>query len=170
MKKKLIAISVITVMSITPAFANYIESPRGISQSEWHASSTYQNFQCPTGTSRGEGVDMNFTTTRSDDFYFVTCSPIIIIPTPTPTPTPVISETSTVTVIPIITENTNISSSSTSSETTTITPTPVVTETSTSTSTTPTNSTTSTTLTNSQLLTLIMNLINQLMALIAQMK
>jgi hypothetical protein len=168
MKKKLIAISVITVMSITPAFANYIESPRGISQSEWHASSTYQNFQCPTGTSRGEGVDMNFTTTRSDDFYFVTCSPIIIIPTPTPTP--VISETSTVTVIPIITENTNISSSSTSSETTTITPTPVVTETSTSTSTTPTNSTTSTTLTNSQLLTLIMNLINQLMALIAQMK
>jgi hypothetical protein len=168
MKKKLIAISVITVMSITPAFANYIESPRGISQSEWHASSTYQNFQCPTGTSRGEGVDMNFTTTRSDDFYFVTCSPIIIIPTPTPTP--VISETSTVTVIPTITENTNISSSSTSSETTTITPTPVVTETSTSTSTTPTNSTTSTTLTNSQLLTLIMNLINQLMALIAQMK
>jgi hypothetical protein len=167
MKKKLIAISVITVMSITPAFANYIESPRGISQSEWHASSTYQNFQCPTGTSRGEGVDMNFTTTRSDDFYFVTCSPIII---PTPTPTPVISETSTVTVIPTITENTNISSSSTSSETTTITPTPVVTETSTSTSTTPTNSTTSTTLTNSQLLTLIMNLINQLMALIAQMK
>jgi hypothetical protein len=53
-----------------------LESPRGISQNEWNKSSEYQNFQCPTNTARGEGVDMNFTTNRADDFYYVTCTPI----------------------------------------------------------------------------------------------
>jgi hypothetical protein len=92
MKRK--AIFVIALLMIMPnANASGIRSANGQSQSAWNATPEYQNFQCPAETSRGEGVDMNFTTDRSDDYYFVNCSPIV-----TPVPAPVISNTETSTV------------------------------------------------------------------------
>ena len=107
MKAKVITVTIaLTVATTTFAYADGIQSPRGISQSAWNASSTYLNFQCPSGTARGEGVDMNYTTDRSDDYYFVECNPIVVYtPTPTPTPTPTtiasttVSDTSTVTTV-----------------------------------------------------------------------
>ncbi len=159
MKTKIItAIIGLTVTTIVPVYADGIQSPRGISQSAWNASSTYQNFECPSGTSRGEGVDMNYTTDRSDDYWFVTCEPTVIYTQPIPIPTPTVSDTPTVTV----------------------TPTPTVTETSTVTSTVSSNSTISSTtdsstvvtptLTNNQLITLILELFNKIIALFAQLK
>jgi len=105
MKAKVITVTIaLTVATTTFAYADGIQSPRGISQSAWSASSTYLNFQCPSGTARGEGVDMNYTTDRSDDYYFVECNPIVVYtPTPTPTPTTIasttVSDTSTVTTV-----------------------------------------------------------------------
>jgi hypothetical protein len=104
MIRKIIGLTIAS-LAITPiAYAHDLRSPLGISQAEWNASATYQNFQCPAGTSRGEGVDMNFTTTRSDDFWFVKCNPtpVYVAPIPVaPTPsvlTPVIpSDTATAT-------------------------------------------------------------------------
>jgi hypothetical protein len=159
MKAKIItAIIGLTVTTIVPVYADGIQSPRGISQSAWNSSSTYQNFQCPSGTSRGEGVDMNYTTDRSDDYWFVNCEPIVIYTQPIPIPTPTVSDTPTVT----------------------ITPTPTVTETSTVTSTVSSNSTISSTntsstvvtptLTNNQLITLILELFNKIIALLALLK
>jgi hypothetical protein len=164
MKAKVItAIIGLTVTTIVPAHANGIQSPRGISQSAWNASSAYQNFQCPEGTGRGEGVDMNFTTDRSDDYYFVTCNPIVIYIPTTPTfsyPTPTVSETSTVTTV--------LTTPVTNTETITAT---VDTSTSTSTNTSSsTNTVTTSPLTQSQLITLILELFNKIMALLAQLK
>jgi hypothetical protein len=90
MKGKVI-IGLALALASSPAYADGIQSARGISQSDWSASSAYKNFQCPEGTARGEGVDMNFTTDRSDDYYYVSCNPIFVsktalIPTPTLTP------------------------------------------------------------------------------------
>lgn len=159
MKAKIItAIIGLTVTTIVPVYADGIQSPRGISQSAWNASSTYQNFQCPSGTSRGEGVDMNYTTDRSDDYWFVNCEPIVIYTQPIPIPTPTVSDTTTVT----------------------ITPTPTVTETSTVTTIISSGSTISSTndsstvvtptLTNNQLITLILELFNKIIALLTQLK
>ena len=90
MKRTIIAVALCLVA--TPAYADStrIESPRGITQSEWNASDAYRNFQCADNQSRGEGVDMNFTTNRSDDYWFVECTTRIVVPifTPVPTPTP----------------------------------------------------------------------------------
>lgn len=163
MKAKILtAVIGLTVTTIVPVYADGIQSPRGISQSAWNASSTYQSFQCPSGTSRGEGVDMNYTTDRSDDFYFVTCDPIVIYTPPTVTTSPTVSDTPTVTTTP------------------TVSPTPTVTETTTVTSTVSSNTTISSTndsatavtstLTNSQLITLILELFNKILALLAQLK
>jgi hypothetical protein len=110
MKRTTVA-AILVLATISPvAQANQvarIQSAPGQSQSDWTASAEYQSFQCPTGTDRGEGVDMNFTTNRSDDYYFAYCyerpAPVpIIIPTPAPTsspaPTPIpIVETATAT-------------------------------------------------------------------------
>ena len=96
--KKTIAVITVCLMA-TPAYADSsrIESPRGISQSAWNASSTYLNFQCPANTSRGEGADMNFTTDRGDDFYFVECEPItVVIPNITIPYVPIVADTPTV--------------------------------------------------------------------------
>ncbi len=83
-----------------------IQSAPGQSQASWNASAQYQAFQCPTGTARGEGVDMNYTSTRSDDFHYAICVELwqpaptpVPTPSPTPSPTPQ-SETATVTVAP----------------------------------------------------------------------
>ena len=127
--KRIIIGLVIALASAQTASANGIRSPLGVSQAEWNASETYKNFACPENTSRGEGVDMNFTTTRSDDFYFVKCEAIVITPTPIllpivtpipkPTPTPIaISETATVTVPTPVTQ---IPAQTPIQETTTIT-------------------------------------------------
>jgi hypothetical protein len=93
MKRVIIGL-VLTMATAQTASAFDLQSPRGISQNEWNASSEYLNFQCPTNTARGEGVDMNFTTTRADDFYFVRCTPIQI-----PTKIEIMETTTAITVI-----------------------------------------------------------------------
>jgi hypothetical protein len=50
-----------------------ITSSAGITQAQWEATSTYKSFVCPTGSEKAVGVDMNFTTTRSDDRWFAYC-------------------------------------------------------------------------------------------------
>jgi hypothetical protein len=76
--KRVIIGMVLALVTAQTASAFDLESPRGISQDQWNKSNEYQNFQCPANTARGEGVDMNFTTNRADDFYFVTCTPVQI--------------------------------------------------------------------------------------------
>ena len=122
MKRK--AILVVAIMMIMPgAHAAGIRSAAGQSQSAWNASTEYQNFQCPAGTSRGEGVDMNFTTDRSDDYYFVECNPIVVS-----TPAPVIQPTITPETSTVITRTdtpTVVSTGTTTGTTTTTSTTPV---------------------------------------------
>ena len=50
-----------------------ITSSPGLTQAQWEATSTYKSFVCPTGSGKAVGVDMNFTTTRSDDTWFAYC-------------------------------------------------------------------------------------------------
>jgi hypothetical protein len=162
MKVKIItAIIGLTVTTIVPVYADGIQSPRGISQSAWNASSTYQDFQCPSETSRGEGVDMNYTSDRSDDFYFVTCNAIEVYMPRGPLVSPIISDTSTVTtevIIPI-----------TNAETITATvDTPLTISSNTNSSNTTNNVTP--TLSNTQLITLILELFNKIIALLTQLK
>jgi hypothetical protein len=115
----------VTALMLIPnsAHAFDLRSPNGITQQQWNNSPEYLDFKCPVNTSKGEGVDMNFTIDRSDDFYFVTCNPIYVIPT---IENPI--ETSTVTVIPnvsvtIDTPTTTVSSNSTVTQTTQTIPT-----------------------------------------------
>jgi hypothetical protein len=53
--------------------ATRITSATGVSQSSWESTSTYKNFQCPAGSGRATGVDMNFTISQSDDKWFAYC-------------------------------------------------------------------------------------------------
>jgi hypothetical protein len=156
MKVKVIVVTIaLTITATTYAVADGVQSPRGISQSDWNASSTYQNFQCPSGTARNEGVDMNYTTNRNDDYWFVTCDPIpVYVPAPINTTTPIatVSDTATVT-----TNNTNtISSNTTITNTNTTVITPVATDT-----------TTATTLTNADIYTQLSALFAKIFALLA---
>lgn len=50
-----------------------IQSSPGVTQSQWEATSTYQNWSCPAGAGRAGGVDMAFTTTNADDTWFNYC-------------------------------------------------------------------------------------------------
>jgi hypothetical protein len=50
-----------------------IWSEPGVSQSQWEATDTYKTFSCPAGTGRGMGVDLNFTSSNSDDRWFAYC-------------------------------------------------------------------------------------------------
>lgn len=88
--KRTIVAAILALATISPiAQANEvsrIQSAPGQSQSAWNASSEYQAFQCPAGTSRGGGVDMNYTTTRSDDYFYEYCYER---PAPTPPITPI---------------------------------------------------------------------------------
>ena len=163
MKAKIItAVIALTVTTIVPVYADGIQSERGISQSAWNASDTYRNFQCPSGTSRGEGMDMNYTTNKSDDYYFVTCEPIAVfepkIETPLPTQSPSVSVGSTSTVLSTVT------ATETSTVTTPINSSSIISSTNSS----PTVVTP--TLTNNQLITLILELFNKIIALLAQLK
>ena len=118
--KKIISALVFSLVVVgfapaTAATVSRLDSAPGQSQSDWEATDAYKAFTCPEGTLRGGGVDLNFTTDRSDDKYFVTCdepSPVstptpdsstvtspsvtetVTAPTPTPTPTPTASSTS----------------------------------------------------------------------------
>ena len=63
-----------------PGVSNGVEIPGlritslyGLTQAQWEATSTYKSFVCPTGSGKAVGVDMNFTTTRSDDTWFAYC-------------------------------------------------------------------------------------------------
>jgi hypothetical protein len=76
--KKIISALVFSLLAVgvAPAHAatvSRLESAPGQSQSDWEATDAYKAFVCPEGTLRGGGVDLNFTTDRSDDKYFVTC-------------------------------------------------------------------------------------------------
>ena len=118
--KKIVSALVLSLVVVgfapaTAATVSRLDSAPGQSQSDWEATDAYKAFTCPEGTLRGGGVDLNFTTDRSDDKYFVTCdepSPVstptpesstvtspsvtetVTAPTPTPTPTPTASSTS----------------------------------------------------------------------------
>ena len=75
----------LVVVGFAPANAaivSRLDSAPGQSQSDWEATDAYKAFTCPEGTLRGAGVDLNFTTDRSDDKYFVTCDE----PTPVAAP------------------------------------------------------------------------------------
>ena len=112
---KKIIIVVITSLALPVSFANAdgIKSPLGMRQAEWMATSTYQNFQCPAGTVKSEGVDMNFTSDNNDDYWFANC---VIFPTSSAVPKPILTpisenpnqiETSTVKTVaaqPVVTQ------------------------------------------------------------------
>lgn len=73
-----------------------ITSSAGITQAQWEATNTYKSFVCPTGSGKAVGVDMNFTTTRSDDRWFAYCVKTWIQPAnqnPTITDTKTVSAT-----------------------------------------------------------------------------
>ena len=66
----------LVAIGIPPASAatvSRLDSAPGQSQADWEATDAYKAFICPEGTLRGGGVDLNFTSDRSDDKYFVTC-------------------------------------------------------------------------------------------------
>jgi hypothetical protein len=168
MKAKIaITVSALLLGTITTANADlYIQSPIGLTQAQWNASDAYKNFTCPAGYGRGEGIDMNFTTSRADDFWFVSCSLIdvfvepetlrptpIVTPSPTPSSTPSSTETVTATVAP---SPTPAPSPTTTTETTT-----AVTDTTTA---------TSASVTVDSLYAQIMALFTQLLALIAKLQ
>lgn len=50
-----------------------IWSQPGVTQSQWEASDVFKAFSCPSGSGNGMGVDMNFTTTSTDDRWFAYC-------------------------------------------------------------------------------------------------
>jgi hypothetical protein len=50
-----------------------IWSQPGVTQSQWESTDTYKAFSCPAGAGNGMGVDMNFTTSNSDDRWFAYC-------------------------------------------------------------------------------------------------
>jgi hypothetical protein len=169
MKAKIaITVSVLLLGTITTANADlYIQSPSGLTQSQWNATDSYKNFSCPAGYMRSEGVDMNFTITNADDFYYAECLPQRQFPpvpifytepnvNVTPLPTSTQTETSTATVTPSVTTPVSNNTATVISETTT-----AVTETATATS-------TSTTF--ESLYAQIMALFTQLLALIAKLK
>lgn len=118
------------LLGVTPAQASEvarITSQRGITQAQWEATEQYKSFACPTGTGRGIGVDMNFTTDQSDDTWFATCNtieiialrPIIDTSTATvsiivpkvDTPTVVTQKITTPTVVTVVTPTTNTATS-----------------------------------------------------------
>ncbi len=124
MRKIATVTALVLAITTTPALANEvsrIQSAPGQSQASWNASAEYQAFQCPAGTYRGEGVDMNFTTIRSDDYYYAYCfEPVAPSPVTTPSPTPTVApvETATATTTPT-SESTVVASSGSSTSTST---------------------------------------------------
>jgi len=50
-----------------------VSSPPGQSEADWYASSAYTSHTCPSGSGRGGGVDLAFTTDRSKHVRFVYC-------------------------------------------------------------------------------------------------
>ena len=50
-----------------------IWSQPGVTQSQWESTDTYKAFSCSAGAGNGMGVDMNFTTSNSDDRWFAYC-------------------------------------------------------------------------------------------------
>jgi hypothetical protein len=167
MKTKIaIAVTALLITTSLPAKADlYMASPVGMSQAQWNQMDEYKNFTCPEGYGRGEGVNLNYTTTPADDFWFVKCDvitvyvPRIFPPTET-TPidlVPTETETSTATVVSNTTTPTNNSTSAVTSDT----PTNIV-ETTTTTA-------TVTSVTVESLYEQIMALFTQLLALIAKL-
>jgi hypothetical protein len=173
MKAKIaIAVSALLLGTITTANANYyIESPRGITQAEWNASEVYKNFICPSGYGRGEGLDMNYTTTRTDDFWFVSCE-LIVVTQPNPSyPTDLSNMPTPTEITPVVPDNTApvISDTATVVVETATTVTPAPAPTSTTITTTETTTATSTSTTFESLYAQIMALLTQILALIAKL-
>ena len=166
MKAKIsIAVTALLLGTIVPAKADlYMASPVGLTQAQWNATDAYKNFNCPEGYGRGEGVNMNYTSTKEDDFWFVECNVITVyvprLSDPTPTPSPVVipdqTETSTATAVSSTSTSINNSTSSVMPDSTTAT--------------TETTTATITSVTVSTLYTQIMALFTQLLALIAKLQ
>lgn len=101
--KKIIIASLVASSVIYPASANAdeisrIQSAPGMSEQAWYDSPQYRSFQCPEGSWRGEGVDMNWTASQADDVRFAYCETPRYLPVPAPTlPT---TDTPTATVVP----------------------------------------------------------------------
>ena len=84
----------------------------GDSEATFYASSAYLSHTCPTGSGRGIGVDLAFTSDRSKHVRYVYC-------VKTWRPTPTSSETSTATTS--TSSETSTATTSTSSDTSTVT-------------------------------------------------
>ena len=127
-KTKTIAIVLSAGLLGSPALASEISgtritSERGITQSQWEATDLYKSHTCPDGAGKGMGVDLNWTSTSSDDTWFIYCDKMEVIAV---IPRPIIdTATAVITpVIPPIVETTTVSTPSTNStNTNTITPT-----------------------------------------------
>ena len=50
-----------------------VSSPAGMSDSDWNNSSAVRGFSCPAGAGGAAAVDLNFTTTNSDDVRSMYC-------------------------------------------------------------------------------------------------
>lgn len=50
-----------------------VSSPAGMSDSDWNNSAAVRGFSCPAGAGGAAGVDLNFTTTNSDDVRSMYC-------------------------------------------------------------------------------------------------
>jgi hypothetical protein len=114
MKKKIIY-SVIVISSFyllmnfaSKANANdeiigIIKSAPGESQASFVARNSFKSFTCESGTTRVDGVDLNFTSTSSDDVYFAYCVKTNIQPAPVITPIVPIVDTTTATATAVAT-------------------------------------------------------------------
>ena len=108
MKKKIIySIIVISSFYLLMNFASkanandeiigIIKSAPGESQASFIARNSFKSFSCESGTTRVDGVDLNFTSTNSDDVYFAYCVKTNLQPAPVITPIVPVVDTTTVT-------------------------------------------------------------------------
>lgn len=96
------------LLGVTPANAEeivgIIKSAPGESQASFVARNSFKSFSCEAGTTRVDGVDLNFTSTSSDDVYFAYCVKTKLQPAPIITPiVPVVDTTTTATATVIAT-------------------------------------------------------------------
>jgi hypothetical protein len=92
-----------------------------MTQSDWEASATYQSWRathCEAGSGMGIGVDLNFTTDRSDDTWYAYClktwrpqpvlAPVVESSTVIVVPTPTVVESSTPVVTSVVESSTPV--------------------------------------------------------------
>jgi len=80
-----------------------IRSEAGEAQSSFVARNSFKSFFCEAGTTRVDGVDLNFTSTSSDDVYFAYCVKTNLQPAPVITPIVPVVDTTTATATAVAT-------------------------------------------------------------------